>query len=32
VRNATGLQDKQVKDLSEKVDALRNALERENSW
>lgn len=31
IRNATGLQDKQVKELIEKVDALRNALERQNS-
>jgi DNA-binding MarR family transcriptional regulator len=31
VRNATGLQDKQVNELLEKVDALRNALERQNA-
>ena len=31
VRKATGLQDKQVKELLEKVDALRIALERSNS-
>jgi DNA-binding MarR family transcriptional regulator len=31
VRDATGLQDKQVKELAKKVDALRNALERQNS-
>jgi DNA-binding MarR family transcriptional regulator len=31
VRNATGLEDKQVKDLLEKVDALRNELEKQNS-
>jgi MarR family transcriptional regulator, organic hydroperoxide resistance regulator len=30
VRNATGLQDKQVKELLEKVDTLRRALESQN--
>jgi DNA-binding MarR family transcriptional regulator len=31
VRNATGLQDKQLKELIEKVDALRKALESQNA-
>ena len=31
VRKATGLHDKQVKELMEKVDALRNALQTQNS-
>ena len=31
VRKATGLQEKQVKELVEKVDALRQALESQNS-
>lgn len=31
IRSATGLQEKQVEELIEKVDALRNALERQNS-
>jgi DNA-binding MarR family transcriptional regulator len=31
VRDATGLRDKQVNELLEKVDALRSTLERQNS-
>lgn len=31
VRNATGLQDKQVKELTDQVDSLRQALERQNA-
>jgi DNA-binding MarR family transcriptional regulator len=31
VRDATGLQDKQVKQLTKEVDAVRRALERQNS-
>jgi hypothetical protein len=31
VRNATGLQDKQVKELTKKIDDLRKALESQNS-
>ena len=31
VRNATGLQDKQIKELTKEVDDLRKTLERQNS-